>query len=298
MEGHGGRIWAESEGAGFGTRFTFTIPVVEESQSSPEIGSDQPAADSRRTDGEQQRILAVDDDPRTLRYIRDVLSKAGYAPIVTGDPHEVFSLMEASDPQLVLLDLMLPGIDGIKLMQEILEMADVPVIFLSAYGQEEYVTRAFDLGAVDYIVKPFAPMELAARIRAALRKSWSVQQSAEPYLLRDLTIDYAQRSVTVAGRPVELTPIEYRLLYELSVNAGRVLTHDYLLRRIWGPEILRLLTTRTLLRQEASSQTGRRPEEPDVHLYAASCGVPHGEGLLIWGGNRVTAPVFIEAQPQ
>jgi DNA-binding response OmpR family regulator len=157
---------------------------------------------------------------------------------VTGDPHEVFSLMEASDPQLVLLDLMLPGTDGIKLMQEILEMADVPVIFLSAYGQEEYVTRAFDLGAVDYIVKPFAPMELAARIRAALRKSWSVQQSAEPYLLRDLTIDYAQRSVTVAGRPVELTPIEYRLLYELSVNAGRVLTHDYLLRRIWGPEYL------------------------------------------------------------
>jgi two-component system KDP operon response regulator KdpE len=133
---------------------------------------------------------------------------------------------------------MLPGTDGIKLMQEILEMADVPVIFLSAYGQEEYVTRAFDLGAVDYIVKPFAPMELAARIRAALRKSWSVQQSAEPYLLRDLTIDYAQRSVTVAGRPVELTPIEYRLLYELSVNAGRVLTHDYLLRRIWGPEYL------------------------------------------------------------
>ena len=238
VEGHGGRIWAESEGAGFGTRFTFTIPVVEESQSSPAIGSAQPAADSPRTDGEQQRILAVDDDPRTLRYIRDVLSKAGYAPIVTGDPHEVFSLMEASDPQLVLLDLMLPGTDGIKLMQEILEMADVPVIFLSAYGQEEYVTRAFDLGAVDYIVKPFAPMELAARIRAALRKSWSVQQSAEPYLLRDLSIDYAQRSVTVAGRPVELTPIEYRLLYELSVNAGRVLTHDYLLRRIWGPEYL------------------------------------------------------------
>ena len=252
----------------------------------------------RRTDGEQQRILAVDDDPRTLRYIRDVLSKAGYAPIVTGDPHEVFSLMEASDPQLVLLDLMLPGTDGIKLMQEILEMADVPVIFLSAYGQEEYVTRAFDLGAVDYIVKPFAPMELAARIRAALRKSWSVQQSAEPYLLRDLTIDYAQRSVTVAGRPVELDPHRVPTAIRALSERRSCIDPRLLAETNLGTGILRLLTTRTLLRQEASSQTGRRPEEPDVHLYAASCGVPHGEGLLIWGGDRVTAPVFIEAQPQ
>ena len=238
VEAHGGRIWAESEGAGFGTRFTFTIPVVEESWSSPAIGFAQPSADSRRTDGAQQRILAVDDDPRTLRYVRDALSKAGYAPIVTGDPDEVVGLMKASNPQLVLLDMMFPRTDGIKLMQDILETADVPVIFLSAYGQEEYVTRAFDMGAVDYIGKPFAPTELAARVRAALRKKSSVPEPTEPYLLGDLTFDYAQRSVTVAGRPVELTPIEYRLLCELSVNAGRVLTHDYLLRRIWGPEYL------------------------------------------------------------
>ena len=85
VEAHGGRIWAESEGAGFGTRFTFTIPMVEESQSSPAMGSSQPSADSQRTVREQQRILAVDDDPRTLRYIRDVLSKAGYAPIGSDD---------------------------------------------------------------------------------------------------------------------------------------------------------------------------------------------------------------------
>ena len=236
VEAHGGRFWAESEGAGLGTRFTFTIPMVEENLSSPAMVSSQPSADSRRTGMEQQRILAVDDDPRTLRYVRDVLSKAGYAPMVTADPGEVLNLMKASDPQLILLDLMFPGTDGIKLMQDILETADVPVIFLSAYGQEDHVTRALDMGAVDYIVKPFAPTELAARIRAALRKGPSVGEPTEPYLLGDLTVDYAQRSVTVAVRPVELTPIEYRLLYELSVNTGRVLTHDYLLRRIWGPE--------------------------------------------------------------
>ena len=102
--------------------------------------------------------------------------------------------------------MMLPGTDGIKLMQDILETADVPVIFLSAYDQKEYVIRAFDMGAVDYFVKPFAPTELIARIRAALRKSLSVREPSEAFLLGDLTVDYAQRSVIVAGRPVEVTP--------------------------------------------------------------------------------------------
>ena len=236
VEAHGGRIWAESRGVGFGTRVTFTIPVVEEILSSTDTESAQPLASPRQIAKAQQRILAVDDDPRTLRYVRDVLSKAGYDPVVTGDPEEVLGLITANYPQLVLLDMILPGTDGITLMQEILKVTDVPVIFLSAYGQEDYVTRALDTGAVDYIVKPFVPTELAARIRAALRKRSFVQEPAGSYLLGDLTIDYAQQSVTVAGHPVELTPIEYSMLYELSVNAGRVLTHDHLLRRIWGPE--------------------------------------------------------------
>ena len=98
----------------------------------------------------------------------------------------------------------------------------MPVIVLSAYGQDEVVARAFDLGAADYVVKPFSPTELAARIRAALRRR------AAPEL--------AQRRVTVAGRPVELTAIEYRMLVELSVNAGRPLTHEHLLQRVWGPD--------------------------------------------------------------
>ena len=146
--------------------------------------------------------------------------------------------MAEEAPHLVLLDLVLPGSDGIELMQAIREIADVPVIFLSAYGQDEVVAQAFDLGAADYVVKPFSPTELVARIRAALRKRAAPElaEPSQPYVLGDLTVDYSQRRVTVAGRTVALTIIEYRMLVELSANAGRPLTHQHLLQRVWGPD--------------------------------------------------------------
>ena len=114
----------------------------------------------------------------------------------------------------------------------------MPVIFLSAYGQDEVVARAFDLGAADYVVKPFSPTELAARIRAALRKRGAPElaEPSRPYVRGNLTIEYPQRRVTVAGRTVALTIIEHRMLVELSVNAGRPLTHEHLLHRVWGPD--------------------------------------------------------------
>jgi two-component system KDP operon response regulator KdpE len=123
-------------------------------------------------------------------------------------------------------------------MQGILERADVPVIFLSAYGQDDVVARAFDLGADDYVVKPFSPTELAARIRAALRKRELPEpvEPSEPYVLGGLVIDYAGREVRVAGSTLELTPNEYDVLFELSVYAGRVVPHGHLLRRVWGPQ--------------------------------------------------------------
>ena len=232
VEAHGGRIWAESDGPGLGARFTFTIPVAQDAA----IGAANLLVRSSRVERERTRILAVDDDPQTLRHVRDALTNAGYVPVVTGDPEEALSLVEANDPHLVLLDLMLPGTDGIELMKEIREVSDVPVIFLSAYGQEETIARAFENGADDYVVKPFSPTELVARIKAALRKredpEWA--EPSEPYVLEELTIDYAERRVTLAGRPVQLTAIEYGLLFELSANAGRVLTYDRLLQRVWG----------------------------------------------------------------
>ena len=233
VEAHGGRIWAESDGPGTGACFTFTLPSAEDSRSGgvsrfPSISTPEMGEMESRV-----RVLAVDDDPNDLRYVRDTLARSGFDPVVTGEPEEVVRLVEDERPELVLLDLMLPGADGIELMKDILDVADVPVIFLSAYGREEQIARAFDAGADDYVVKPFSATELSARIRAALRRRVTSGPS-EPYVLGDLTVDYAKHRVALAGSPLHLTPIEYRVLAELSANAGRVLTYERLLGRVWG----------------------------------------------------------------
>ena len=231
VETLGGRIWAESDGPGLGTRFTFTLPAVAETGYAAPA---QPVPAHRSPTGrDRTRILVVDDDPNALRYIRDALSKSGFEPVVTADPQEALRLLEEKKPQLVLLDLMLPGSSGIDLMNDILSIATLPVIFLSAYSQEDVIAKAFDMGAVDYVVKPFSKTELAARIRAALRKHETAPPSV-PYRRGDLTVDFAARSVTVAGRPLRLTAMEFRLLAELSANAGRTLTYNHLLQRVWG----------------------------------------------------------------
>ena len=233
VEALGGRIWAESAGLGQGSTFTFTLPVAGAAGAAE---SPSPSVRSQPGARDQTRILAVDDDPMVLRYVRDALSRAGYAPVVTTGPDEALRIVESDRPRLVLLDLMLPGSDGIELMGSILDIAEVPVIFLSAYGRDEIIARAFEAGATDYMVKPFSPTELVARVRGALRRrlAASAGEPSEPFALGDLVIDYAERRVSVAGRAIHLTPTEYELLFELSVNAGRVLTFDALLDRVWG----------------------------------------------------------------
>ena len=226
VEAHGGRIRAESPGPGQGTRFTFTLPVVDEAEGSASPRRSRLPRDTR----ERPRILVVDDDPLTLHYVRDALTAAGYAPMSTGEPRDLPRLIRRARPQLVVLDLVLPGMDGIELMESVSELADIPVIFLSAYGRDETIARALEAGAADYIVKPFSPTELTARVRAALRK----RSRPEPFVVADLAIDYAKRRVTVRGEQVRLTPTEYELLRVLSVNAGRVMTYELLVRQIWG----------------------------------------------------------------
>ncbi len=228
VEAHGGRIWAESGGLGRGTRFTFTAPVADERGRGAVAAVSGPSRASRDAQA-QARILVVDDDPQTLRYVRDALTEAGYAVSVTGDPEALPDLIRTHRPNLVLLDVLFPGTDGIELMESVPELSDLPVIFISAYGRDETIVRALDTGAADYIVKPFSPSELTARVRASLR----VRAEPEPLVIGELAVDYDARRVTVAGRPVELTATEYQLLRVLSMNAGRVLTFDSLLRQAW-----------------------------------------------------------------
>ena len=228
VEAHGGRIRAESAGLGQGARFTFTLPVAEGGHARAKA---RPAA--KRIPGgasAKPRILVVDDDPHTLRFVRDALTRAGYAVSVTAEPGEIAGLVRAERPRLVLLDLMLPGTGGIELMGEVAELSDLPVIFISGYGRDETIARAFEAGAADYIVKPFSPTELTARVGAALR----ARAGGVPFVLGALAIDYERRRVTVGGRVVALTATEYEILRILSVNAGRVVTSESLLRQAWA----------------------------------------------------------------
>ncbi len=295
VEAHGGRIRAESDGPGLGARFFFTLPAVE----------DAPVAEAQLDQGSQQEaragetILVVDDDPQALRYVRGALADAGYNPVVVAEPEEALAAMEESRPDLALLDVVLPDADGIALMRDIVSIADVPVIFISAYGRDQVVARAFDAGAEDYIVKPFSPTELVARVRAALRRRRAPYQTQppEPYVFGDLAIDYAERRVTFAGRPVELRAKEYQLLYELSVNAGRVVTHDELLRRIWGakrPDDLRAL--RTHLRR-IRSHFGEDASNPTYFFSEPRVGyrMPSGDVRAKEDGSRGRADADVTA---
>ncbi|MDE2827902.1 MAG: response regulator [Bacteroidota bacterium] len=227
VEAHGGRIRAENAEPGLGTRFTFTIPVVEEAGDG---GMEVSTHRQRGADRRKPLVLVVDDDPQFLGHVRTTLTDADFRVLTTGDPNEVPDLIDAHDPHLVLLDLLLPKMDGIELMQKFPSLADRPVIFLSAYGRDETVARALEMGAVDYIVKPFSPTELVARIQTALRKS---DMFPETFQSGALVINYEERRVTVNDVPVELTATEYNLLRLLSTNAGRVVTYETLLRSVW-----------------------------------------------------------------
>ena len=226
VEAHGGRIRAASDGPGRGTTITFTLPAAEPGETVPARAT----GPSTSAPGEnKQRIAVLDDDPNALRFVRDALTEAGYETIVTGEPDGLPGLIRAERPSLVLLDLLLPGQDGLELFQAIPELADLPVIFISAYGRDETIARALELGADDYIVKPFSPTELVARIGAALRR----RREPAPFVLGDLAIHYESGEVTVRGEPVELTATEFELLRALSLSAGRVVPHETLLRRVW-----------------------------------------------------------------
>ena len=233
VEAHGGRIRAESDGPGKGAKLAFTLPVATDVSDLMPAGV---AAGHAPTGpiGRGASVLVVDDDPRTTRYVRDVLAEAGYAPYVTPSPEEVPELIGQLNPHLVLMDLMLPNTDGIELMRGVPGLADRPVIFISAYGRDETIARALEAGACDYIVKPFSPTELKARVGAALRG----RVGLGPFEVGELAIDFDRHRVTLAGEEIPLTPTEYELLSALTSSGDRVLTYGALQRRLWpGSEV-------------------------------------------------------------
>ena len=191
VEAHGGRIWAENGGPCLGTRLTFTIPTAEETAGFAAPGTVHSHVSLGQTAEGQVRILAVDDDPQTMRYVRNTLSEASYVPIVTGDTEDVGRLVMAEKPALILLDLVLPGTDGFEIMKRLADLTDAPVVFLSAHGGDANIVRALDMGAVDYIVKPFSPSELVARVKgncSELMRSFGKSVQCEQHFIAGLAL--------------------------------------------------------------------------------------------------------------
>lgn len=181
----------------------------------------------------KQRVLVVDDEPAILELVSFNLKKEGYDVITAADGKSALEVFAAEKPDLVVLDLMIPEPDGYEVCKLIRAQSAVPVIMLTARGEEQDRVRGLDLGADDYVVKPFSPRELLARVRAVLRRSPVVQET-DRLVAGDLVIDSERHQVTIAGELVELTPKEFDLLKMLAENAGRALERDFLLEKVWG----------------------------------------------------------------
>jgi two-component system KDP operon response regulator KdpE len=182
------------------------------------------------------RVLVVDDEPPIVRAVAANLRVRGYEVLTAASGEAALAAVETHQPDCVVLDLGLPGIDGLEVLRRLRTWTEVPVVVLTAVDGERDKVTALDLGADDYVTKPFGVAELLARIRATLRRARPPEADRPPVVRAgDVAIDLDAKRVTRAGAPVRLTPIEYRLLETLATNAGRLCTHRFLLERVWGP---------------------------------------------------------------
>jgi DNA-binding response OmpR family regulator len=182
-------------------------------------------------------VLVVEDELRSQRLLRINLEPLGYQVLTTGQAEGVSEIVETHNPDLVVLDIRLPDGDGFEVCQRIREQSSVPIIILSAFGHAADKARGLELGADDYITKPFDPAEFSARIEAILRRAQG-RPLTQPSIFKcgELTIDFEQRLVVLSGTEISLSRTEYRLLEYLALNAGRTLVADALLSHVWGPE--------------------------------------------------------------
>ena len=179
-------------------------------------------------------ILVVEDEPQIAALVRDYLEHAGFAVLAAADGGSALTAARQRRPDAVVLDLGLPVVDGLDVVRALRRDSTVPIVILTARGDESDRVAGLELGADDYVVKPFSPKELVARIRAVLRRVEAAAQPAEQLLAGELEVDLARRRVTVAGRPVQLTPTEFELLAALAREPGRVLTRGQLLDAVHG----------------------------------------------------------------
>jgi DNA-binding response OmpR family regulator len=186
----------------------------------------------------QFRVLVVDDEPRILNFLSSKLRASGYEVLTARNGAEALEQVPAHEPDLVVLDVMMPKMDGFETLKEIRSFSSVPVIILSAKGSNTDKVKGLDLGADDYLAKPFSPDELIARIEAVRRRLAPAEKrkAYEQLSLGDLTIDFRKRLVIVKGKEARLTRIEWLLLSELAQNAGSLMLYSDLLTRVWGPE--------------------------------------------------------------
>jgi DNA-binding response OmpR family regulator len=185
-----------------------------------------------------KRILIVDDEPRYLRLLEANLKTEGYAVVTASDGLQAVDVFSAQPVDLVLLDVMMPRLDGFGTCQRIREFSNVPIIMLTAKGEEQDRVKGLDLGADDYLVKPFSATELLARVRAVLRRAQApVEQGQERFFSHEnLKIDFARAEVWRDDQPISLSATEYRLLLQFAHNIGKILTSEDLLTSVWGPE--------------------------------------------------------------
>jgi len=185
-------------------------------------------------------MLVVDDDAHILRLLRRTLELEGYQVFTASDGETALDVVDREVPNLIILDIMMPRTDGYAVCQRIREFSQVPIIMVTAKGGDEERVRGLECGADDYVTKPFSARELMARVKAVLRRSQvgDAIASQSTFSSGDLEIDFVKRRVTVARSAVSLTPTEYHLLQELVLNRGKVLTHTYLLQKVWGGEYL------------------------------------------------------------
>ena len=186
-------------------------------------------------------ILVADDDPQILRLVARNLQLEGYEVTTATDGQEALDQLEAHTFDLAILDVMMPKLDGFTVCARVREFSSMPIIMVTARGQDQDKIRGLDLGADDYLTKPFSVEELLARVRSVLRRSQFASnqegQHVRPVItIGELLVDFAQHRVTMKGQELDLTPIEYRLLAYLAQNAGRVVTQDLLLEHVWGEE--------------------------------------------------------------